>query len=156
MPKVENEVERDEEFLEEEEEKKFPFWIIPLVLGPILLIVLIAVLASDQPAQTNSPKKEVFNENKLLDDGVRYEQRTGLLSLSGKPSIEFGSQQRDGVIRLVGKPAVAISQINPGLTVGHDQGMPRDDPFDGCFPAEVGNQVVEKLSIIKISPEQVL
>lgn len=53
---------------EEEEEKKFPVWIVPLVIGPILLVILIAVLAGNQPGTGNGNGEEPFNEAKLVKD----------------------------------------------------------------------------------------
>lgn len=70
MPEVENEVNRDEEYLVEEEEegKKFPVWIVPLVAGPVLLIVLIVALAGSQPTTVDGkPPPEPFNEPKLKE-----------------------------------------------------------------------------------------
>ena len=65
MPEVEDKTRRDEEYREEEEEKKFPVWIIPLVAGPVLLIVLIVALAGSRPGPDGGTPVEVFNEPKL-------------------------------------------------------------------------------------------
>ncbi len=67
MPEVERGTRKDEEYGEEEEEKKFPVWIIPLVAGPVLLIILIAALAGSRPTETNG-QEEVFNEPQLKKD----------------------------------------------------------------------------------------
>jgi len=70
MPDTEKEsqeAEASEERGEKEEEKRaFPVWIIPLIIGPIILIVLILALAGTGPegnADVETP--EVFNQPKL-------------------------------------------------------------------------------------------
>ncbi len=65
MPETENERERAEELAEEEEEKKFPVWIIPLIAGPIILIILIVALTGNRPPREDSPEVEGFNQPKL-------------------------------------------------------------------------------------------
>jgi hypothetical protein len=68
MPEAEK-VKREEQV--EEEEKKFPVWIIPLVAGPVVLIILIAVLAGDQTPGGGSGEP-VFNEEQLTEEALEY------------------------------------------------------------------------------------
>jgi hypothetical protein len=66
-------IEEDEEYHleDDEEEKKFPVWIIPLVAGPVLLIILIIALAGNQtPADGTVP--EQFNEERLKEDASNF------------------------------------------------------------------------------------
>lgn len=63
--------ETEEEFLVEDdiEKKKFPIWIIPVVVGPIVLIVLIVALAGTAPPPDEI---KVFNQRKLEAEGDRF------------------------------------------------------------------------------------
>ena len=67
MPQEER-YEREEEFAGEE--KKFPVWIIPLVAGPVLLLVIIGVLASGTQGTQNGNGVVVFDEEQLKEEAV--------------------------------------------------------------------------------------
>lgn len=67
MPQ-EDSYEKEEEF--EGEEKKFPIWIIPLVAGPILLLVIIGVLASGSQPSNGGSGEAVFDEEVLKKEAL--------------------------------------------------------------------------------------
>jgi hypothetical protein len=75
MPKNNRRIDEDEEYhLEDDEkddEKKFPVWIIPLVAGPVLLIILIVVLAGNQTG-ADTPVPERFDEEKLKKEASDF------------------------------------------------------------------------------------
>jgi hypothetical protein len=68
MPEAERK-DREERF--EEEEKKFPIWIIPLVAGPVILIILIALLAGGQQPPIGS-NAVVFDEEVLKKEAIDW------------------------------------------------------------------------------------
>jgi len=75
MPELGDEVRNDEERTKksEEDESKFPMWIIPLVAGPIILIILIVLLASNQPGGNNDEIPEGFNQPRLMKEAINFQ-----------------------------------------------------------------------------------
>jgi hypothetical protein len=65
---AEQDIEREDAYQEEEEEKKFPVYIVPLIAGPVLLLVLIVAFMGDPADTTDGPAEPVFNYDSLRQE----------------------------------------------------------------------------------------
>jgi hypothetical protein len=69
---AEHDADREESYQEEPEEKKFPVFIVPLIAGPVLLLVLIVALAGGSGETTSSSPVEVFDYDKLRKEADEH------------------------------------------------------------------------------------